>query len=515
MLNVLWPRRNWGPSRAWQWVVSSWAVVFLVPAIAWGQAKSTTQDKGAPASSKADAKKADAKKADDDDKAAPAPDVVAPNTADPSKTKKISPNETFRDERAEALLDVNKYKHESRPGVGQAETDAVRAMAGDPNVPIDKNMINRVVDAMISKLTDHQNIAAVVNPPANLKMNSPQNRAINEATTTLLEPIFLARSAKNEAFQSAYNRILLDKLDPVLRNHLVPRVQAMIVLGQSANPDALRLFKAQIADKNQTLWVKLWALEGMTNIVEEGGRLTGQAQVDAAKVVADFLNNGEDVPWPVQLRALEALSAMRQGFDPSRPTRAEMANAAMRVLADPESKLDVRAEAARALGLMPVTPAVPKYNFSLIAHAAADLASELATNINAQRTENVAKANYLGALLIGSVYQCFDGVPGVRDSGLVHLASTDSAPYVQKVFDLTKAVVKSSVDLLASGQRQIKDRQKELTARVAALKDFLAKNPPPDRHLVRGGAEYPTALAPQAVQDSPPGKVVGAARGRK
>jgi hypothetical protein len=511
MLNVLSPRRIWGPSRASQGGLWSLAIVVLIPAVAWAQAKQATQDKDAQATTKADAKKAD----DDDDKAAPAPDVVAPAAADPSKTKKISPNEIFRDERAEALLQIDKYKHENRPPVGRPEIDAVGEMAGNPNANLDKNMIGKVVDAMVSKLTDHNNIKALVDPPENLKMNAPAVHAINEATTTLLEPIFSARSIKNEAFLTAYNRILLDKLTPLLRNHLVPRVQAMIILGQSANPEALRLFREQLADKTQTFWVKLWALEGMTNIAEESGRMSGQQQVDAAKAVAVFLD-GENIPWPVQLRALEALSAMRQGFDPTRPIKAEMANAAMRILADPESKPDVRAEAARALGLMPVSAAVPKYNFSLIAHATADLAAELATAISAERTDNASKANYLGALLIGSVYQAFDGVPGVRDSGLMHIAGADSAPYVQKTFELTKPVVKATIDLLSAGQRQIQPRQKELATRLAALKDYLSKNPPPDRHLVRGGAEYPIALAPQADLNAPPrNNVAGPARGRK
>jgi hypothetical protein len=512
MLNVLWAGRNGGLSGVWKKGALCLGMALLVPVAAWAQTKSAGQEKGAPAKSTAP-KKAD----DDDDKAAPAPDVVAPVAVDPSKTHKISPNEVFRDPRAEALLDITKFKHENRPSVEVADVKAVAGMAGDANATIDKNLIGKVVDAMVSKLTDHQNIAALVDPPDNLRMNAPAVHAINEATTTLLEPIFAARSLKNEAFLSAYNGILLDKLGPlVLKNHLVPRVQSMIVLGQSANPNALNFFKQQIASKDQPLWVKLWALEGIVNIVEEGGRLSGQQQVDAAKVVADFLDKGDNIPWPVQLRAMEALSAMRQGFDPSRPNRAEMANAAMRVLTDADSKPDVRAEAARALGLMAVTPAVPRYNFSLIAHAVADLAAELALSASAAKTDNVSKANYLAALLIGSVYQAFDGVPGARESGLLHIASADSAPYVQKVFDLTKPVVKATIDMLGAGSRQVKDRQKDVAAKVAALRDFLKTNPPPDRHLVRGGTEYPIGLAPQAELEAPPdANVAGPARARR
>ena len=53
-------------------------------------------------------------------------------------------------------------------------------------------------------------------------------------------------------------------------------------------PTSCRFTSAQIRDKNQTVWVKLWAIEGLVNIVEEGGRLTAQDQINAAKTVADF-----------------------------------------------------------------------------------------------------------------------------------------------------------------------------------------------------------------------------------
>ena len=59
----------------------------------------------------------------------------------------------------------------------------------------------------------------------------------------------------------------------------------------------------------------------------------------------------------------------------------------MRILADPKARPDVRAEAARALGMMQITNAVPKYNFSLVAYAAAQLAAEVGDQIVASYTE--------------------------------------------------------------------------------------------------------------------------------
>ena len=192
----------------------------------------------------------------------------------------------------------------------------------------------------------------------------------------------------------------------------------MIVLGESGSPEAIGIFEKEIANPKQTLWVKLWAIEGIKKIKEFGGRMSADAEAKAAKVISDFLDNPKvrPLPWPIQLRGLDALAHLRQGFLPNQPSKAHMANTAMRFLADPEARLEVRAEAARALGLMQITSAVSKYNFYLPAQGAGQLAADLGTQINAlysdnpPREENRTKAKYLVALLIGPVYEAFDGI---------------------------------------------------------------------------------------------------------
>jgi hypothetical protein len=252
--------------------------------------------------------------------------------------------------------------------------------------------------------------------------------------------------------------------------------------------------------------------------------MTGTAQVEAAKVVANFLANDDDIPWPAQLRALETLSAMRQGFDPSRPRQADMANAAMHLLADGEAKLEVRAEAAKALGLMQINSVVPKYNYALVAHAAGQLAADLGAQIGSlvttrasgktKQLSNPAKVKYLTALLVGPVYQAFDGVPGMRESGLIHANSGPAAAHTEKVFELVKPVAKLSVELISSGARQLEAKQKELAAAVDALREFLANNAPPSRRLVQDGVEYPAAEAPAADLPAKPAPLAGPERAR-
>jgi len=535
MLNRLLPRRRWGSLRIGHGMVVclSFALGLSVSARAQPQ---VSPKPGAPSKSSDE----DAQDADRTKPAATAPDAAAPATevADPSQTRKIVANEIFRDPKVEKLklLDINKFQHVVRQPVPNNDLEELKAMAGGANPNVDRALIDRVVDAQVSKLTDHANIQALIDPPPQQKMNSPSTRAIQDATAALLKPLFEAKSAKNQAFLTVYNRVLLQKLTPLLKNHLIPRIQAMIILGQSGSLDLLQTYESQIKDKDQTIWVKLWALEGIVNIIEGGGPpMTGQAQVDAAKIVADFLEKEDDIPWPAQLRALEAMSALRRGFHPNRASKAEMANVVMQLLADSDSKLEVRAEAARALGLMQISTAVPKYNYDLVAHTVGLLAAELGAEIGtlwpsapvkaaAQKpsaktiarsnpakaappstpakpavTTNRDKANYFAALLVGPVFQAFDGAPGLRDAGLLHSTGGEQV-YSEKVFALIKAVAKVSIELIQSGSSKVDLKKKELADQVAVLRDFLEKNAPADRHLVPDGPAFPL---PEAQAPSP------------
>ncbi len=484
------------------------ALVLLVSlsSSVWAQDEGTTKSKSksGQAGASAPPKSGESKNApshDESGKTEPgkgAAEAAAGNPADPSKSTKVNPIEIFRDPRAERLVDVRKYPAVSARPVAQVDIDSLKEMGQNVNANIDLGLINRVVDAMAAKLTDHANIQALVEPSAGRNPNAAASKAIQEATDALLKPLFAAKAAKNQAFLSAYNRVLLLKLRPLLKNHLIPRIQAAIILGESANPDALQLFIEQIKDDRQTMWVKLWAMEGVANIVEEGHRLPASNRIDAGKVIADFLKNEDDIPWPAQLRALEALGAMRQGFRVNAPKEAEMASAAMRLLSDYQAKPEVRSEAARALGLMEITSAVRGYNFPLIAHSAGTLAADLGTQIGSNFKNNPLKSRYLTVLLAGPVFEAFDGVPAKRDSGILHMANGEAANYVSKVSDLVRPIVKASSDLLVSPSRQVPDRQKDLAAKVAALKQFLTKNPPRSRSLVQGGPEFPLGDAAAA-----------------
>jgi hypothetical protein len=539
MINVLQSRR-WRSSRIWRGAIWCLSLTLLPLATSATMAQPPTSKPRPPEAASPDSAKAKAAVPADDD--APAPDIANVPVADPSQTRKVAPIEVFKDPSVAQLqlLDVTKFK--PLPASPYSPTDVllVKEMAGNKNATIDRSVIERVVKGLAAKLTEKAGIQALIETPeeeaisggeankvalkkaqADAAARSDAAKVIPQATSDLLEPIFIARGAGNLDFLTVYQRALNQSLPPLLSNHLVPRVQAMIVLGESGSTESMAIFEKEIGNPKQTLWVKLWAIEGIKKIKEFGGRLSSDAEAKAARAVADFLDKSQPLPWPVQLRALEALGYLRQGFLPTAPGKAHMANTAMRFLADPEARLEVRAEAARALGLMQITSAVSKFNFSLPAYGAGLLAADLGSQINAlysdtpPRVENLTKAKYLTALLVGPVYQAFDGISTQRDSGgLLRMASAPSLDYVQKVFGLVKQVAQSSVELLGAPPKQFKDRKKTLSSQIAALRTFLDQNPPPSRSLVQGGQEFVAAGGEAEAEVVEPAKPLGRTRGR-
>jgi hypothetical protein len=442
---------------------------------------------------------------------------------DPSQSRKQAPVEVFQDPNAVEMLDLKNYKPIRNPSPPQpGDIDAVKEMAGNPGQPVDPVVILRFVNTMVAQLTDMKAIQALFDPPPGQAAGAPITRAIHEATANLLEPIIQARSTKSLRFQSEYNRVLLQKLPALLKHHLAPRIQAMIVLGQSGNPDALKVYLDEIKNEQQTVWVKLWAFRGITNAkTYSPNRLSASQDIEAARTIASQLDKNKQWPWPVQLRALEALATLRQGFTTNSPKTAEIAAVAMRILADPQARPEVRAQAGKALGLMQITQAVPDYNYPLVAFSTGQLAAQVGDQILANYSDqgkplNATKAEYLTTILLGPIYQAFEGVPGARESGLLHGNVGGARSAVQKVLDAIKPMARASLELIRSPNGLLKARHQDLATRVAALKDFLAKNAPASKHLVPGDEGYTVGGGEQADAHVKPDslKLVGSRGGK-
>src|SRR5262249_5953087 len=151
-----------------------------------------------------------------------------------------------------------------------------------------------------------------------------------EAVDGLSKPLGDGRKAKNAAFIDAYGKVLLAKLTPLLKHNFYARIEAIILLSSIENVDALKVFTSVLQDKEQTLWVQLRALRGISTVAGYGARdLPARPAVDAAKAIVRFLEGNVAMPWPAQVRALEALGSLRLAKDPVAPSKLEFATAIM------------------------------------------------------------------------------------------------------------------------------------------------------------------------------------------
>jgi hypothetical protein len=400
--------------------------------------------------------------------------------------------EIFRDEHVQNCL-PNTF-----PQLGKAGNDltirAVRAMAA--GAPVDRASIERFVSGCIYDLTDKSNIAGVIDLQKPGPAGGRAQTAIQKAADDLIEPLLAARAANNNGFLGTYNQVLLQMLPPLLENHLLPRIVAMIVLSQTGNPEAVDLFVKQLSDPNQTVWVALWAARGLTTVQQMTRyNLDTQRAIKASKAVADFLERGKDLPWPVQYRALEALGALRLAST-LRPEKGqpEMATTATSFLTDPQARLEVRAEAGWALGMMQVQAGIAGYNFTLLAHTVGDVAATLGERIHEVYPKNPSQAEAWTGVLVGQILQTFSGVDGARESGLLNANHPNAAPsktFIKQVSDKIKPIAAASVRLVKGAPGQAAGSLKELEAKVADLKSWLQANQPSSASLVPNGPKFP------------------------
>ncbi len=409
--------------------------------------------------------------------------------------------EVYADPSAVAALKIFK----SVPGTKPPRPDhfkQVKAMASSGQ-PVDREVIKDFVNGMAYSLTDKSNINALIEPKKT-SGRPPATLEIQKATDSLLDPLHTAKLAKNTSFLNAYTDVLIDILPKLLDNNLISRMQAIIVLGNTGNGRATKIFLDQIKLDEQTVWVKMWCFHGLTVIVENGTKELGAEASVAGKVISDYLDANQELPWPVEYRALEALGSMRQASMPNAPQTVNMASTAMRYLADTERRPEVRATAAWALSMLRVNTAVKNYNYRLIAYNTGSLAADLGTKINEVFHEkNRTLSEALTGLLVTPIYQTFSGTDGVRESGLLKVpGGNPDLATTRQIADLSKEVAKASVELVRAPNGQIQNFKKALGDRVAALKAFLDKNPPKEYSLVPKGQEF-RLVKPQVAAAAP------------
>jgi hypothetical protein len=456
---------------------------------------------------------------DKDDKK-PAGEPAKKDEPDPSPTEQV-----FVDPNAKKALAV--FSPMINQGLGikinpsnAAGDDRAKIQGmGARTTNIEPDFLRRYIDFLAIELTKRENLNAVLNPPPSQRPTDNQARALERAVDALNKPIIDAKANDNKEFLSAYYQAMFDSTLPKLldsKHNYLTRIDAMIVLGMAGNPlpAALDLYISQLKKPDQLIWVKLWAARGLTNATQQGSINLDAAKANqATEALVALLDSDPKLPWPVQMRAIEALGSIRVAMVKSPHGQVDAASTIMRFLADPDAKPIVRAWSAWALGMLKVPSALSPYNYSLIGQEVGELAVDLGNLIVEEYDDNPVHfdkqkdmATQLTALLIFQVCPSLIGMEGVTDSGLLHAnheSARKASSFLTKVDEKVKAVSRGAYELVRAAGADNKRARNELDAKLAELKTLLAGTSPKDRRLVPGGPEFAVA---------PPAQVAGAPR---
>jgi hypothetical protein len=394
-----------------------------------------------------------------------------------------------------------------KPNNPPDDRNKVQSMAGRA-INIDPDFLKRYVEFFAVELTKRDYLNALLNPPEKMKPNALEVRGLERAVDALTKPIIDARANQNTQFLDLYTKLLFDSsLTKILDNNYLTRIDAMIVLGMagSSTPQALDVYIKELRKPDQVIWVKLWAARGLTNAAQ-GGKVDLEAQKanQAVEALVGFLDT-EKLPWPAQIRALEALGAIRVAAVNTPRGKIDAASPLMKVLADPDAKLEVRAWAAWALGTLKV-PQGTTYNYNLVGYEIGKLAIDLGQQIVEEYDDHAnefekekIQAEHLTSILLFQVYPALIGEDGIRGSGLmnssVNSKDVNTKPFLAKLDELTKGICRESYELLRAPTGGLKGKRNDLDAKVAAMKQLLEQSPPKDRHLVPGGPEFGPAVS--------------------
>ncbi len=497
MINAFAP----GRPRGGDWV---WAAIML---LALPTAAALAQGPGSPAQGKGQTKGA-APKPDPkaDPKAKAAAPAAAEEEAPEEKKDPVGPSanvELFKDPRAAAALAIFKPTQPPRPQITSAELNSVKSMSAGL-VTTNRETLSRYVQAWVAELTSTPNLKAIISPAPNSANSLP--RGLERAMDQLIDPILTAKNANQAGFLAEYNKILLETLPPILENNLFSRLDAMILLGTAGDRNALPVFLKQIGNANQVIWVKHWALRGISNATKMGAEeLPAQTALDTAKAISSFLDTEKNLPWPVLVRTFETLGAVRSpSVDSLNVAQVPLALLALKSVSDPAARIEVRAWASWALGMFRIPSQASKYNYALVAYHIGRVAEALGNKIGAEydlSPESFDRAKDQAVLYTGLLlYQVGGALSGdptrVRESGLLNVSHPNAAAGKKAATDIdkfVKAVEKSAVELVRAGGSQQKSARENLKARVFELKAYLDKNPPADTKLIPGGPDFPPA----------------------
>jgi hypothetical protein len=425
--------------------------------------------------------------------AEPAKDApAAAEGAVPEALPSVSTEPTLWAEPRRRELLRNEFKEYAGPSLSEPERAALfnSVLQMARGGALDRAAIKRHVDTNAVELTKRSNIAAMMGTEG----AGRNTRALDEAANRLIQPLLEAPTAANTAFRGVYVANLLAAAPTLLQGHLLTRTLFMVVLSRAGSPEVIPELIKQLSDPSQTHSVKLLAAVGLTAAGQRGRRLLdpNAQSIPAARAIASFLQEEKDLPWPVQVRALEALGSMRQSTANPLGARPEIAAVAFELLADPEVDPIARVWAGWAISRMDFPQQAGEPNIELVAYELGEAAAAVGEKVVEVPFAKETPARNLKLVARWSepllrILDAFVGDPEVSRSGLNRQAARAIA--LRGIEQRIRALASACLAYSQSVGGQVEAARADVVAALDELKRYLAQNPPKEAQFFPGGPE--------------------------
>lgn len=277
--------------------------------------------------------------------------------------------------------------------------------------------------------------------------------------------------AKTPAAREYFLKSLTDRLAEILDNHFLVRLNAVLLLGQlqsdNGNPQkgieptpyvgAYSVLVKVVKDEKQHIALKIQAVRGLTRICR--GALADpndKRRAEIAVALAPELSK-KSSHWWYQMVLVEALGTAGVTYDPNNKQSPVILQALAEVVADKNRHFQVRTDAARAIGYLPLDGNV---NFAPVAYELVNLGYQLSVAYNAKPTRE-AWSNYFLSLYLAfkAPNSNIKIAGGKRKPGLL-----EALPNSKEVKDAYEQVVLMTAHVLnANGKQFSADQLKAIT----------------------------------------------------
>lgn len=411
--------------------------------------------------------------------------------------------ETFRDPRVDDALSTDLIKElpGPRPNFTQNEERQFMTMAGGRS---DSNprLISRFVDAKASELTNRKAIEAMISGEGNV---SSTVRPIESATTAMINASRAANANGNTPFMTTYAAVLIKTLQPLLKAHLVTRVQSAIVLASTESMDVTPTLIQILGDEEQPWQMKFIAVQGLNNSIQKGRRpLAYNNRTQITVAVCNLVRNESDVPWFIKSEVCDVVANLRIVTESVSGRKVEPAELMMELLTNESERAEVRFAAARALGLMEIPSQFRPFNYQLVAASVGHAVVDTAKNVLSTTPSESSRGQQLVAILAAKLPAAFSGEQGMTESGLkrqvvVGLASNDVKAAVDEIQAKVNSVVNAASQFVKSRGEIVQARRTDLQTSILELEKTVAKYQPVDRALIKGGATFENGSPAESV----------------